>query len=387
VKNQILFFFFLLVLAAGFGCSKDCPTCPKVEETKHYKGWLYYTESNPLLYGLYKVDLETDSIVDSLKHEDPRWGFGRLNATSDGRYLALLLSKASDTSLNQMDRTTRIFDAQTLAHIADLPEGVSPFFDTDDNLLVGWRADTTGSYIIVMRIPTFATVSVDSVGNFIPQLIDPPHNLLYGVASNTGWTHEYADGFYSFNYASHELKSLPVLWSPTDTLGVYNFCLSSDGSILYFNGGVPAGVTVWGSIAGAFDMDSRALLWYYPLVTSVGGIAVSPDGKEVWVTDPGPPGYEWNSGTIFILDAATGRYQQGISLYGYLPDSNPYFSLPGRAIIFAPTGDRAYVQARHTLTNIYGTVVVVDTKKRAIVKLLRPNMHSEPGKPCISPKT
>ncbi|MCX6831969.1 MAG: hypothetical protein NT028_07525, partial [candidate division Zixibacteria bacterium] len=359
------------------GCAKDCPTCPKVEESRRYRGWLYYTEGVSDNTTLYKVDMETDSIVDSLKQEDPREALGRLGVSSDGRFLGLMYSKTSDSSLTQMDRTTRIYDAQTQAHITDLSEGVTPFFDTYDNLLIGLRADTTGNYIIVMQIPTFTSMRVDSVGNFLPRLIDPSHDLLYGNASNTGWTHEYATGFYSYNYASHELKPLPILWSPTDTIEyVYTLCLSSNGEILYFTGAEHAGATVFGAMAGAFDLNSRTLLWYYPLVTPIGGIAVSPDGKEVWVTDPGPTGYDWDSGTIFILDASTGRYLQGISMYGYLPDSNPYFSLPGRGIVFSPAGDRAYVQASHTFTNPYGTVVVVDAKKKAIVKLLRPNMHS-----------
>jgi DNA-binding beta-propeller fold protein YncE len=384
VKNQSLFLFVLLLLAAGFGCSDDCPTCPKEEERKPYRGWLYYTESHSGLYSLYKVDLETDSIVDSMKHEDGALYTISAAVSSDGRYLAVWYSDVMSTR-----GSTRLYNAQTLGLVGELPEAISAYFDTEDQWLVGLDSYGTGYRISRLSLPSLTAISADSVANFRPKIIDPSRNLLYGVADQFGFASVvYPWGFYSYNYVTQELKSLPLLWSATDTIkDVYTFSLSSNGGILYFTGAEPARATVWGSIAGAFDLNSRTLLWYYPLVTSTGGIAVSPDGKEVWVTDPGPPGFEWNSGTIFILDAATGRYLQGISMFGYLPDSNPYYPLPGRGIAFAPTGDRAYVQARHTFTNPYGTVVVVDTKKRAIVKLLRPDMHSGPGKLLICPKT
>jgi DNA-binding beta-propeller fold protein YncE len=368
------------------GCSKDCPTCPKEEERTPYKGWLYYTDVFSSQSYIYKVDLETDSIVDSMKHEDSQLYTDGAAVSSDGRYVAAWFS---DTYVTR--GTTRLYNAQTFGQIGELSQRLGSFFDAKDQWLLGF--DTFDSFVSGYRIsrlslPSLTTISVDSVDNFWPLIIDPDHNLLYGNAQqNSSAPAVYPRGFYSYNYVTRELKLIPLLWSPTDTIQMFRPYLDSNGSILYFTGIEYAGGPVWGGIAGAFDLNNLTLLWYYPLVTPVGGIAVSPDGKEVWVTDPGPPGYEWDSGTIFILDAATGSYLQGISLFGYLPDSNPYYCLPGAGIVFAPTGDRAYVQARHTFTNPYGTVVVVDTKKRAIVKLLKPDMHSVPGSLCICPKT
>jgi hypothetical protein len=365
------------------GCSKDCPTCPKEEERKPYKGWLYYTDAFTDGTSFFKVDLETDSIVDSMKHEDSQLYTNGVAASSDGRYLAAWFS---DTYITR--GSTRLYNAQTLGQIGELSQRMECFFDADDQWVLGFDTYGAGYRISRLSLPSLTTISVDSVDNFQPMIIDRSRNLLYGVADQHGTAIVvYPWGFYSYNYVTYELKLIPLLWSPNDTIQMYQPRLNSSGDIVYFTGAEYAGGTVWGGIAGAFDLNSLTLLWYYPLVTPVGGIAVSPDGKEVWVTDPGPPGYEWNSGTIFILDAANGRYLQGISLFGYLPDSNPYYCLPGRRIVFAPTGDRAYVQAGRTFTNPYGTVVVVDTKKKAIVKLLRADMHSQPGSLCICPKT
>ena len=381
----------IVAMAMGLlvnGCSKDCPTCPKEAERKPYKGWLYYTDDYSDQTNLYKVDLETDSIVDSMKHEDVALYANGAAVSSDGRYLAVWYSDVMITR-----GSTRLYNAQTLGLIGELPQRLGCFFDAEDHWLLGldlgFDINSAAYRISRLSISSLTTISTDTVSNFWPMIIDPSRNLLYGNAvQNSSAPAVYPRGFYSYNYVTHEIESIPLLWSPTDTIkDVYSLSLSSSGEILYFTVDEPAGVTVWGAAAGAYNLNSRTLLWYYPLVTPIGGIAVSPDGSEVWVTDPGPTGYEWNSGTIFILDAATGRYLQGISMYGYLPDANPYYCLPGREIVFAPTGDRAYVQARQTFTNPYGTVVVVDTKKRAIVKLLRPDMHSEPGRLCICPKT
>jgi hypothetical protein len=377
----------IIVTAIGLlvsGCSDDCPTCPKEEERKPYRGWMYYTDGFSAGTSLFKVDLETDSIVDSIRHEDGALYTISAAVSSDGRYLAAWYNDTYATR-----GSTRLYNAQTLAQIGELPEAVSAYFDTEDQWLLGFDVNSTGYLIWRLALPGLATLSVDTVHNFGPIIIDPSRNLLYGNAEqHSAAPAVYPWGFYSFNYVTHELKSLSLLWSPTDTIKeVYSLSLSSNGEILYFTGCEPAGATVWGVVAAAYNLKTRTLLWYYPLVAPQGGIAVSPDGKEVWVTDPGPTGFDWNSGTIFILDAATGRYLQGLSLFGYLPDSNPAYCLPGREIVFAPTGDRAYVQARQTFTNPYGTVVVVDTKKRAIVKLLKPDMNCEPGELLICPKT
>jgi hypothetical protein len=365
------------------GCSKDCPTCPKIEETKHYKGWLYYVDYSPLSYNVYKVDMETDSIVDSLLYSDITVMANGEAISSDGKYLAVWFSNSS-LSLRRL----RLYNAQTTTLIREISGLAGIAFDVNNNWLLAFTGGA-GNRILRLSLPDLTTLAVDTVHNFWPDIIDPERHLLYGVASETSSQPVvYHRGFYSFDYVQHQMQLVPILWTPTDTIQMYQLCPNSNGNILYFTGGSePGGATIWGAMAGAFDLNSRTLLWYYPLVTPTGGIALSPDGKEVWVTDPGPFGYEWDSGTIFILDAATGSYLQGISLFGYLPDSNPYYCLAGREIVFAPTGDRAYVGTSIRPPNPYGTVVVVDAKKRAITKLLRPDMHSEPISLCICPKT
>jgi hypothetical protein len=365
-------------------CSNDCPTCPTDKPVEHYKGWLYYTDLSPVLYNIYKVDMETDSIVDSLTYGDPSVAGYATAMSSDGRYLVAWFG---DTYLHIA--TTRLYDAQTLTMISEIPQkAYACFFDTENRWILAYDVNATGgAQFLRLSLPDLTVLATDTVHNFWPIMIDPARHKIYGQASETSSKPVvYHRGFYSYDYVQHQMQLIPILWTPNDTCQVFTPKLSGDGNTLYFIGMEFTGATIFGSIAAAFDLGTRALLWHYPLVGASGGIDVSPDGKEVWLTDPGAPGYDWDSGTIFILDAATGRFLQGISMYGYQPDNNPHFCLPGRQVLFSPTGEKVYVCTDITMTNPYGTVVVVDAKKRTITKLLRPDMHSEPMSLCLGPK-
>jgi hypothetical protein len=359
-------------------CSKDCPTCPTDKPVEHYKGWLYYVDHSPSFHELCKIDMETDSLVDSVVHDDVTMEPGGPAVSSDGKYLAIWYSMGESSP-----RVLRLYDAQTLALIKEV-QGLNGFaFDTDN----GWLLAAASGCIYRLSLPDLAVLAVDTIHNFLPTIIDAKRHLIYGNASETmSVPVVYHRGFYSYDYVKHQMQLIPILWSPNDTCDMNTPCLSQDGNTLYFIGGEPVHATIFGSVAAAFDLRTRTLLWHYPLVGASGGIDVSPDGKEVWLTDPGAPGYDWDSGTIFVLDAVSGRFIQGISMYGYQPDNNPYFCLPGRQVLFSPTGEKVYVCTDITMTNPYGTVVVVDANKRTITKLLRPDMHSEPMSLCLGPK-
>ena len=104
------------------------------------------------------------------------------------------------------------------------------------------------------------------------------------------------------------------------------------------------------------------------------------------MTDPSQAGYDYyDSGTIYIFDARSGVYLQGISMFGYLWNPLVPLSSSARGIVFSPTGEKAYVATgmsdRHT-----GSVLVVDTKLKKIVKILSPDLKRLPGQLRIGPK-
>jgi hypothetical protein len=363
------------------GCSKDCPTCPKVEETKHYKGWLYYGERSAFYsYDVYKVDMETDSIIDSL--HSPVGVAGDLKpsaviqASTDGRYLAVLW-----VPWDFVDSKLVIYDAQTLAVIKEIPERLAPFFDTEHNLLFGAYGGQTGHFISVFQIPSFDLIRVDSVGNWGMDVLDTKHYLAYGTADNTSWTHEYPDGFYAYNYSTKEMRRVPISEHTGDTVNVFGFCLSRDGSRVFFHG-LSSWLSNFGFV-GCADVATGEIQWWLPTLGYFGQVALSLDEKELYVTNPGYPDY-LNPGTIYIHDARTGRYLEGISLYGYNP--NPSGATGGEDVVFSPTGERAYVCGTPYGDGYGGSLLTIDTKTREITKIFRPDWQSVPHSPRIVPK-
>jgi len=380
LRSSVLMLTVVVVWLIG-GCSKDCPTCPNDKPVAHYKGWFYYTEGRADIFAdLYKIDMETDSIVDSINHEDPEmWPLG-MDVSADGRFLAISYSDALITRA-----TTRIFDAQSLTLIRELSGAWAPFFDTDRNLMLGVRSGMAGFYISFLRLPAFEEVRVENVGNFLPKLVDVRRHLLYGDARDHGWTHEYPHGLYTYDYVNLKLEFVQPVHPNGDTLWFSSGCLNRDGSILYFRAEYSS-APIWGTTSLiAYDLTRRQTLWMYPNMSQVGGTALSPDEKEVWMTDQGPPGAINNSGTIYVLDAVTGAYLQGMSMYGY--SWNPLVGLSGGDIIFSPTGEKAYVNGGHASDRWPGSILVVDTRQKKITKILTPDLERVPKVLRIGPKT
>jgi DNA-binding beta-propeller fold protein YncE len=115
-----------------------------------------------------------------------------------------------------------------------------------------------------------------------------------------------------------------------------------------------------------------------------GDVAVSPDGKEVYVTDPGGVFQEWPTpGTIFIFDADNGQYIDGISLFGY--GTTPGMPVPGDEVVFSPSGERAFVAVGRA-DKAPGTILTVDTKERRVIHVAWSDLGHIPEILAIGPK-
>jgi DNA-binding beta-propeller fold protein YncE len=356
------------------GCSKDCPTCPTDKPVEHYKGWLYYSDCTDQFNGVTLVDMETDSIVDSIRHEGPAMGTLGIDVSPDGRYLAV-----GFTGINDDTRETRIYDAQTLQLLTVLPKLYDPLFDPGSGMLIGELSHS----LTWINMPSGQVVREDTLEDvFLP--CDRPFDLLnHLIYGNSVKANPFRSEFASYDYVNHELEYVPIHVAPGDTVQVIQACVDVDRnrlffhSIRWFNGGR--------TLLMGYDLNTLAVLWTFPTLSEVGSVAVSPDGSEVWMTDPGQPGYIFDSGTIYIFDAASGAYLQGISLFGY--GSNPLSPLAGSGIIFSPTGEKAYVATGYAADRPTGSVLVVDTKLKKIIKVLTPDYMRSPMRLCIGPKT
>lgn len=362
-------YFALLILVLVGGCSDDdCPTCPKDETVETYKGFLYYVELNPQLYDVYVVDMETDSIVDSIDVPDEPTGF--LDVSSDGQYLAVTSSPLEDIGVH-----CYLYDAQTREFIRELPDRMVPFFDLTNNLVVGNVPFENGEYggVRILSYPSFSMVYEDkTVGVFGVTLIDIPRHKVYGTTGSRIYSYDYIDRVFT----PHPI--IDAIYGHEVT--VKEFCLNPAGTRIYFKAGV--GGTPEYAIIGAFDLTSNQLDWYKILRGPWSGVGVSPDDREVYASEYGPRSQD-NFGMLFVLDAQTGAQLHAYSTYGY--DENRYLPLAADQPIFSPTGDKIYIGGGWLGTG-GGTLALFDPHKRELVKFITPDFQRAIGRMAIGPK-
>lgn len=367
-------YFALLILVLVGGCSgDDCPTCPKDEVVQPYKGWLYYSEHNPSLYDIYKVDMETDSIVDSLML--PLEESAIFDVSADGRLLAV-----RDATFDFYSAKTWLYDAQTFDLLGEIPYAVSPYFDLEHGRIVGMRADSLDTYITVLSYPSMTLLQEDTLGGFLGQYLDAKRGFIYGWGGSS-----LRFRFYRFDYINRELELIPITHWAGDTVQVIDFCLNQSGNRVYIRGLSVPGPFQGFTFTGTYDLQSETLLWSYKTMGQYGGLALSPDEREVYMTDPGISGYSGlNPGAFFVLDSGSGALLEAVSTFGYR--DNPLSPLSTSDVIFSPTGEKAYLATGAVGDRQPASVLVIDTETRNITKILSPDLQRHPRNLRIGPK-
>jgi WD40 repeat protein len=294
------------------------------------------------------IDCATDSVIDTL-----RYGFQRtpgVVASPDGRYLGVIGS----------GRPPLIWDVASRAPIGYFSAPtLFPTFLPEARLVIGTPYEST----LVFSLPSLTPMDAWPVELVDAQRV-PGRSWVMG-AEHRGYpppgddwsklaVYDYAEG--------REIDS--VIISPDEQgvgFQVSNFCLSPDGRRLYALGGGAGG----GPSLVGYDLGHRQLLFRQQLYSAVGNCRVTPNGREVWITDPGS-GFESPifPGLILIFDAATGTVLDTITTVGYPP--RPTQPLYVQDIRFTPTGEKAYVNCIK-----WGTpILVIDTQTRQITKLI-----------------
>jgi DNA-binding beta-propeller fold protein YncE len=351
----------ILITLAGFiaSCCEDCPTCPG--PSKPYKGWLYATDYNNKW--LYMIDTDTDSVMDSANYvAEKSYIPSAIDVSADGRYLAVGYYILAPTYIGLI----RIYDAQTLEVITDLPDLSIPAFVSDENILLG-----VGSGVRIYSIPDFTLIRYDSsnLGGFAA--IDEDNHLAYipGAMNPASSESTYVA---AYDYVQGVIVDQWFIKDSQDE--VANICtieINPDGRRLYSITGS------WydGSRVTCYDLVERETLFWRDIYSQTGWLELSPAGKEIYVTDPGYFEDINTPGTVYVIDADDGSYIEGISLFGYGPSiTKPLSAFP---IIFTPTGDKAYVGSGRGIGLKSGTISVIDTQTRDIVENIWPDLgHS-----------
>jgi hypothetical protein len=178
----------------------------------------------------------------------------------------------------------------------------------------------------------------------------PPERSLFTILDMA--TRQFVDSF----VISDGLPSPMQAWT---------FDVSEDGRMLYAIGHD----NVVPFVAG-FSLNGRQLEFRTLLSSVYGHCRLSPDQRELWVTDPGPPptiGPSW-PGHILILDAMTGVIKDTIHTRG-LDQVYPDIRWRVDDIQFVPGSNKAYVNCLYR-----GPILVIDTKSKEITKHL---LHDE----------
>jgi hypothetical protein len=367
VRRLICTFVVVFVFAALAGCSDDtCPTCPEPPVDGHYSG-LAYLSMQFGFQGFYIYDTDLWQIVDSVMQVGYATGTTVMDVSPDGRYLVVLYA---DLSFNE----TRIYDTRTRQQITSIPKSADYEFTADGQFLIRSRQGIFSKF----SVPSFALISEDTLfDNGVDFTLSAETRSIFAVP-------DYHD-VYQISYDSMKIIRE---WEPVDqTTGipifVYYFDVHPNGNLLYINGS--AGYNEF----FVYDLIADSVIASYPMYERFGDIGVTPDGSEVWVTDPGRVDIPFSRpevGTVFIFDAYTGAYTGGVSLYGYI-NGAPQIALDATRVDFSPDGSEVYIStgAIGPRENS-GTFLRIDTRSRELIDNIFPEVDRFPGRVIVGPK-
>jgi len=305
------------------------------------------------------IDTEIDSVVDSVNYVvEKSYIPSAIDVSADGRFLAVGYYVLYPSYIG----LTRIYDAQTLDVITDLPDLTIPAFVSDENILLG-----VGSGVRIYCIPDFTLIRYDSSNLTGSAAIDEENHLAY-IRGTTNPANSESTYVAAYDYVQGEIVDQ---WFIKDSQNsIANICtidIHPDGRRLYSI----TGSRTDGSQVICYDLAERKTLFWCDIYSQTGWLKLSPDGKEIYVTDPGYFEDINSPGTVYIFDSDDGSYIEGISLFGYGPSiTEPLYATP---IIFTPTGEKAYIGSGRAERGS-GTISVIDTQTRDIVKNIWPNL-------------
>jgi len=337
------------VALALLGCAV-LEGCDKGIDPKPTPKYLLYATMNGYPTGsIAVIDCETDSVINYVKNMSGNPG---VVASPDGRYFAALASGAP----------SQIFDAATRMPVGLLATPGLPLFLPDAGLLLCPREEST----LVYDIPGF------TLRESWPRPRDAaervPGQQQVAAVDWRSWGHgEDLSKLVFFDYVNYRAVDSLIIEPDSQGIGfqIIHFTFSPDGTRLYALGGQ----TGFGAGLVGYDLRTRQVLFRQQMYGPYGSCQATPDGREVWATDPGYP-IEDSPGlpqTIFIFDAYTGILIDTVSTRGISPE--PYWPIAAREIRIPPDGSKAYVSCGDFFTGPQ-PILVISTATRHIERLI-----------------
>ncbi len=342
------------------GCDGDdcptCPTCPK-EDTSRYPGYAYVTTTS-LPVAVYIIDIEADSVVDSLVDEQ-LFPFGALqvDVSTDGKYL-IALNYGIGLTLYELP-SFQVMSQRVINGYA---------------YLVSWK-----NQLLQQGTEGFTLYQLPSLEPILTRNPDITSGMIWlDEETNSFMTSAFPDSLVTIDLDSLSVKQS---WRIADPQGfgytIRKFCWSKELGMVY--------LIVDGTAFIVYDLNTSQVVSKTRIRDSFGDLRVNPSEKEVYVTDPmrDPTDREY-PGNVYVFDAQTGALLDLISLYGIWPDF-PYAGMAAYEIEITPDGkDLILGFGRPRFAP--GNVARVKIKERKVEKLYFKDFDHFPSDIVIGPK-
>ena len=341
------------------GCHK--PTKPKPARYRLFVG--YSAPKGDILV----FDTETDSLVDSIA---AGWGF--INDVPDAPYFAPRY--AGDACFHVLETTT----------LAEVGRGCGwndAFVAASENRLVAF-APAVGMYgnKVIITEMTGKPLEYDTL--FTRQEIDSAHfssvefwqidaraGLVYGLVTYPIEGGGSGRDLIAYDYRQHLRRIWRVRPDGPDSWAswIRTFHLHPDGRRIYF-----ATYTKNGSEILCYDLQREEVVFRGPARSGFEWVRVTPDGGEVWVSEPGDPWDDFGPRyhKIAVLDADNGSLKAEIPTDTLaLRPEFPWTAVP-QQIRFVPGSSKAYLATYDEQGGVEPRLAVLDTKGHRIEKIL-----------------
>jgi DNA-binding beta-propeller fold protein YncE len=336
-----------IVVLFGFvalTCDEDCPVCPKEPEPVpegNYRLYAYDAGWNRL----FSFDIPADTIIDSvtLDHE---YSPADLDVSPDGNKIIVPKWNAN---------VTEIYRASDLNYLGTVPRIGNYHFDPQGDYL----ACLTGDRVVFLDPLTFSPLD-SLLLSHKRAFLDTVNSWLFAADVDSMW-------IYRIDCLSHSLlDTIRIRLPGGGIVSIYEFAYNWLTDEIYFHAqGIAASYFIQYSVSIDSLISSTSIRGQF------GGVAVSPDGRSVYMVDGGngaigvrPIGYLW------IFDALTHEVVVLLPPYIY-PDSLLFAPAFGK-IMPTPDGRRLYLGMSRNAMSVL-PIIDVDLVAKKMVK----------GFPCL----
>ncbi|HHI02774.1 MAG TPA: hypothetical protein ENL22_04580 [candidate division Zixibacteria bacterium] len=350
--------FAVLAIGVFLSCDKDCPVCPEdnTGEPGNYRLYVLDTYNRFIL----SIDTPADTIVDSTRID---YLAVDLFVTPDGDRLLVRGDKfhiynTSDLSFietrDQQNCIYRFDGGDNYGIMSNLektyfinPSDLTPFDSIDFDLLPDESLNPFDAYLDTTSDQYFIVTSKLPDTTYIIFQIDcRSRSVVDSIKTLRSWG---GGGPIAYNWLTNDLYFMTIFYN--------------------------------GSYFRQYDLTGDSLISSTYISHITGSISVSPDGRQVYMTDGGD-GMHWihPSRPIWVFDALTHQPIHWITPYD---TSGKYVDGLFGQIILTPDNQRAYLGGN---SNATGTpVTVIDLKLNRIIGVIEPFNVSDAASIALGP--